>query len=264
MAKATQKVDARAIRKAATEREKAARAAEKERRKNSTDPADMGRMRQIYEAYKVTKTYDPQVPFWLLGALLLPLVLGIVLGIVFDQLLFGIPLGLLAGITLAMFVLVRRAQKATYTRYQGQAGSAEVALGMLPKTWTTSPVIAVTKHQDVVHRAVGPGGLILIGEGDPGRVKQLLITESRKHQRVTELVEVTTIRMGDREGEVPLSQLAKHLKKMPKKLQPYQVTDIKSRLRALDAVRPKVPVPRGPMPTSSRQMKGARQAMRGR
>jgi hypothetical protein len=38
------------------------------------------------------------------------------------------------------------------------------------------------------------------------------------------------------------------------------VTDVKARLRALDAARPKVPIPRGPLPS----MKGVNRAMRGR
>ena len=63
---------------------------------------------------------------------------------------------------------------------------------------------------------------------------------------------------------MPLSKLADHIRKLPKMLQPNQVTDIRQRLRALDAVRPTMPVPRGPMPTSPRQVQGARQAMRGR
>ena len=61
-----------------------------------------------------------------------------------------------------------------------------------------------------------------------------------------------------------LDKLADHIRKLPKRLQPQQITDIRQRLRALDALRPPVPVPKGPMPTSSRQVKGVRQAMRGR
>ena len=39
------------------------------------------------------------------------------------------------------------------------------------------------------------------------------------------------------------------------------MTDVLARLRALDANRSNIPLPKGPMPTS---MKGARQNMRGR
>ena len=75
---------------------------------------------------------------------------------------------------------------------------------------------------------------------------------------------VTTVVMGNKSGQVPLDKLADHIRKLPKTLQPNQITDIKQRLRALDAVRPTIPVPKGPMPTNPRQVKGARQAMRGR
>ena len=58
-----------------------------------------------------------------------------------------------------------------------------------------------------------------------------------------------------------LENLSKHIKKLPKALSATQVDDVNSRLKALDAMRPRVPMPKGPMPTS---MKGARAAMRGR
>ena len=66
--------------------------------------------------------------------------------------------------------------------------------------------------------------------------------------------------VAQRAGGAPLDKLADHLKKMPKSLKPVQLTEVKQRLRALDAVRPKVPLPRGPMPSP----KGLNRAMRGR
>ena len=92
----------------------------------------------------------------------------------------------------------------------------------------------------------------------------MLTSEVKKHERVAYGVPVTTVVMGDKPGQVPLSRLADHIKKLPKVLRPNQITDVRQRLRALDAVRPTVPVPKGPMPTNPRQVKGARQAMRGR
>jgi hypothetical protein len=241
-----------------------AKRAEKARRKASTDPADMGRMRQIRRAYQLTHEYDKPLPWILLAALLAPVLLAVVVGLLWDHLVYLILFGLSVGVLLAMVMLVRRTKAATYKRYAGQAGSAEVALQMLPKRWLSTPVIAANRSRDVVHRTIGPGGLVLIGEGEPGRVRQLLAGEVRKHERVAYGVTVHTIVMGDKEGQVPLGQLADHIRKLPKTLQPNQVTDVRARLRALDAVRPPVPVPKGPMPTSARQAKGSRQAMRGR
>ena len=243
---------------------KAAKQAEKARRKASTDPADMGRLRQIQRAYTLTHEYDKQLPLWVFGPWVAILVIALVIGFVIGHPIYAGILGLSLGMLAAMIFLVRRTKKATYKRYAGQAGSAEVALSMLPKAWVSKPVIAVTRQQDAVHRTLGPGGLVLIGEGEPGRLKALLASEVRKHERVAYGVKVTTIVMGSKEGQVPLDKLADHIKKLPKTLQANQVTDIRQRLRALDAVRPQLPMPKGPMPTSSRQVKGSRQAMRGR
>jgi Domain of unknown function (DUF4191) len=256
--------DPKAAAKETKAKAKAAKQAEKARKKASNDPADMGRIRQIIRAYQVTHEYDRALPYLLLGAFLLPIALGVVIGLTWGYAFNVIFAGVMVGILAAMFMLVRRAKAATYRRYAGKTGSAEVALQMLPKKWVSTPIIAANRNRDVVHRTLGPGGLVLIGEGEPGRVRQLLASEVKKHERVAYGVTVTTVIMGDKEGQVPLTKLADHIRKLPKVLQPYQITDIKQRLRALDALRPPVPLPKGPMPTSPRQVKGVRQAMRGR
>ncbi|NYI72009.1 F0F1-type ATP synthase assembly protein I [Naumannella cuiyingiana] len=242
--------------------QKAARKAAKERRKSSNDPSDMGPLRQIREAYKITKQFEPRLPWMLLGAFLLPAIIGLLIGLAINQPVLLTIFGLLVGLPLAMLVLVNRTKKATFKRFAGQAGSTEVALSMLPKKkWISTPAITANKSMDSVHRTVGPAGIVLIGEGEPGRVRQLLASEAKKHEKVVYEVPVTTIVMGDREGLVPLDRLADHIKKLPKKLEPHEVTEVTSRLKALDAVRPKLPMPKGPVPTS---MKGLRQGMRGR
>jgi hypothetical protein len=256
--------DPKAAAKDAKAQAKAAKKAEKARRKASNDPKDMGRIRQLIRAYPVTHEYDRALPYLMLGALLLPIAVSIVIGVLVGYAFNIIFAGVMTGILAAMFMLVRRAKRATFKRYEGKTGSAEVALQMLPKKWISTPAIAANRYQDVVHRTLGPGGLILIGEGDAGRVRQLLAGEVKKHERVAYGVTVTTVIMGDKAGQVPLDKLADHIRKRPKVLQPHQITDIKQRLRALDALRPPVPVPKGPMPTSPRQLKGVRQAMRGR
>ena len=193
---------------------------------------------------------------------MVPAIIGLVIGLLVARPIMLTVIGLLFGLPLAMLVLVNRTKKATFKRYAGQAGSAEVALSMLPKKkWISTPAITASKSMDTVHRTVGPAGIVLIGDGEPGRVRQLLSSEARKHEKVVFEVPVTTVVMGNREGLVPLDGLADHIKKLPKKLQAHQVAEVTSRLKALDAVRPKLPMPKGPVP---RSMKGMRQGMRGR
>ena len=45
------------------------------------------------------------------------------------------------------------------------------ALGMLRRGWKADPAIGFTKQQDVVHRVVGPPGIVLVGEGNPSRLR---------------------------------------------------------------------------------------------
>ena len=243
------------------EEQKAAKKAERLRRKSSTDPKDWGQLRQIREVYKVTTQHDPKANLFMGGALAACVVVFTVIGIFVKPWWLYLIFGILFGVLAAMSVLTWRAKSATYKRYEGQKGSAEVAMSMLSKDWVKSPVITANRQLDIVHRVVGPGGIVLIGEGDPGRVRAMLATEAKKHEQVRYGVKVTTLVMGDRENQVPLDKLADHIKKLPKVLKPTEVTDISNRLRALDSMRPKIPLPKGPIPTSA---KGARQAVRGR
>jgi len=242
-------------------KQKAEVAALKLAKKNSTNPRDWPWYKQMWQTYKVTAENDPQLNLWLAGAFLGVVVVSIILGLLLGTWWMWLILGVTGGLTAALWVMLDRAKKATFVRYAGQPGSAEVALSMLDKKkWFYTPVITATRQLDVVHRAVGPGGIVLIGEGAPARVKALMTSEAKKHEQVAYGVGVTIVMMGDAEGQVPLAKLADHLKKLPKTLEPSQVTDVKARLRALDAARPKVPIPRGPLPS----MKGANRAMRGR
>ena len=77
--------DPKAVAKDAKAKAKAAKKAEKARKKASNDPKDMGRIRQIIRAYQVTHEYDRALPYLLIGAFLLPIVLGIVVGLLWGR-----------------------------------------------------------------------------------------------------------------------------------------------------------------------------------
>jgi hypothetical protein len=144
---------------------------------------------------------------------------------------------------------------------EGQVGAAAGALGLLKRGWTVDNAIAFTKQQDVVHRVIGPPGIILVGEGSQGRLKALMTSERKRHERVAVDTPVHEIVVGSDEGQVPLAKLARHVQKMKRQVQPAEITDILARLKAIDASRPILPMPKGPVPTS---MKGLRGQMRGR
>lgn len=224
-----------------------------------------GRLRQIRQAYKITKRSDKKIGlilllwFLLVGGIFASAgyfffgggLLGIATAVVF---------GLLTGLLAAMIIFGRRAERAAYAQVEGQVGAAAGALQMLKRGWNLKPAVAFTKNQDVVHRLLGRPGIILVGEGNPNRVRNLLATEKKKHARIAGEVPIIDIIVGDGPDEVKLTKLVKHVRKLPKKIKPAQMTAMISKLRALDAMRPAAPMPHGPMPTS---MKGSRKAMRG-
>jgi len=224
-----------------------------------------GRIRQIRQAYKITKRSDKNIGLILLLWILVVGGIGAAAGyFLFGRGTLGIVLavvfGLLTGLLAALIVFGRRAERAAYSQVEGQVGAAAGALQMLKRGWNLKPAVAFTKNQDVVHRVLGRPGIILIGEGNPSRVRNLLSTEVKKHARIAGEVPITSIVVGSGSDEVKLTKLVKHVRKLPKKIKPAEMTAMISKLRALDAMRPAAPMPRGPMPTS---MKGQRKAMRG-
>ncbi|TIC85589.1 DUF4191 domain-containing protein [Nocardioides sp. GY 10127] len=232
----------------------------------NSNPASMSRTKQFIETYKITRRNDPRIALWLL----LSFVVGAAIGFGLFWLLpgegvlnwvFGVLGGVLFGVLAALVVFSRRAQTSAYSQMEGQVGAAAAALTMLRKGWQTTPAVAFTKQQDVVHRVVGPPGIVLVGEGHPNRVRTLLAGERKKHERVAYEVPVQEIVIGRGEGQLPLPKLVSTLQKMKRAIKPAEMTDLLNRLKALDASRPAVPLPRGPVPTS---MKGMRGNMRGR
>ena len=63
---------------------------------------------------------------------------------------------------------------------------------------------------------------------------------------------------GKGEGEVPLPKLVKHVTKLGRDVKPAEITDILARLKAIDAQRGTVPMPKGPLPTNMKGMRGQR------
>ncbi|MDT0187928.1 DUF4191 domain-containing protein [Microbacterium sp. ARD31] len=225
------------------------------------------RRAQIMQTYQMAKRTDPRLGLIVMGVFVLGAALGFGLmwllpGSGWISLVISIVGALLIGMLCALLVFGRRAQRAAYVQMEGQPAAAAGALQMLRRGWKVDPVVGFTKQQDVVHRVVGPPGIVLVGEGSsPSRVRQLLATERKKHERVAYEVPIHEIVAGRGEGEVPLPKLVRHVQKLGRSVKPAEMTDILQRLKALDAQRGKLPLPKGPVPTS---MKGMRSQQRGR
>ncbi|QIK76218.1 DUF4191 domain-containing protein [Nocardioides piscis] len=225
------------------------------------------RRQQLIQTYRMAKESDRRIGLYTLGAFLLGAALGfailffVIPGDGTLSLVLSIVSALLFGVLAALIIFGRRAQRAAFGQMEGKTGAAASALQMLRRGWKTDPVVGFNRQQDIVHRVVGPPGIVLVGEGNHNRVKTLLATERRKHERVLPETPIHEVICGNGEGEVPLPKLVRHVTKLGRNVKPAELTDIRNRIKAIDAQRGTIPMPKGPVPTS---MKGMRSQQRGR
>lgn len=222
-----------------------------------------GRLRQMAQVYRISKETDPRIGLVLLGVFVVAAVAAF--AVLFLLVPGGWPVdvvtAVLVGLLAALIVFGRRAQRAQYRQIEGQPGAAAAALGQLRRGWKVDPAVAFNRNQDLVHRVVGPPGIVLVGEGNPTRLKGLLASERRRHERVVSDTPIFEVLSGNSPGAVPVPRLMRHVTKLGRNIKPAQMTDVLQRLKAIDAQRSNMPLPKGPVPTS---LRGARQNLRGR
>ena len=219
-------------------------------------PAKQGRLGQIKAAYTMTRKVDPSVGWITAGVGLLAFLVVLAIGFLVGHPVYLGIIGFMAGVLAATIIFGRRAEKAAFSQVEGQPGAAAAALNMLRKGWAVTPAVAVTRNQDIVHRAVGRPGVVLVGEGAPSRVANLMATEKKKVARYVPDVPIYEVQAGNEADQVPLRKLTKHLMKLPRNLTTSQVTEVNRRLKALGTMN--LPIPKGPMPKSVRMPRGPR------
>jgi len=228
----------------------------------SDKPAKQGRVRQLWTVFTMTREADPAVVWWMLatlaGALVIGLAVGLLIGHPIYVLIFSVPLGVL----LALVVMARRAERAAYARFAGQPGASAMAFQNLRRGWSVEqePVAMDPRTRDLVFRAVGRPGVVLVAEGPAQRVAKLVESERKRVSRVLgQNVPVVVLQCGDGEGQIPLRKLSAHMMRMKPVLTKTEVSEVAKRLRALGGMRP--PIPKGIDPT---RVRPDRKATRGR
>jgi len=220
------------------------------KRKKAKEPKIKApRFQTFRDAYSVTKSVKPWIGVALVAIFFLVLAAGIGIGaLVGHPYYFGfiaLPLALL----ISLFIFTRIAGAAAYVSIEGQIGAGASVLMAIRKGWTTTPAVAVTRNQDMVHRSVGRAGVVLTGEGTQA-VRMMISDERKKVNRLVPGVPVFEVIVGDDNGQVPLRKLQKHLAKLPKKISAHQMREVRARLKAVGGL--SMPIPKGPMPKGMR------------
>jgi len=221
-------------------------------RDTAADMASAGRLKQIRMVAGLINKSNPKAMPIIVGSGLGVLVVLIVVGLLTGLAPFLIPLGVLLGLLVALILFGRYSQAAQFATIEGQPGAAAAVLQNMRGNWTVTPAIAGNRSGDMVHRAVGRPGVILIGEGSPNRLASLLSAEKKRVARVAYEVPIIEYQIGNGDGQVPISKLQRKIMRLPRQLKPAAVSDVNHRLKALQ---PTLQVPKGPIPKNLRQPK---------
>lgn len=219
-----------------------------------------GRFKQMWQVFQMTRRYDPSSVWFMLLAFVGPLAVGLALGILLSidnvvGLVLYIISGFLGGVLGFLIVLGRRAEKAAYSQIAGQPGAVGAVLkSSLRRGWQASemPITVSPKTQDAVYRAVGRGGIVLIGEGPKSRTQPMLDGERRKITRLLPNVPINFVHVGPDSDSVPLYKLPARLRKFKRVLRNPEIIAIGNRLNSIDRGKGGLPVPKGMDPTKLR------------
>jgi Domain of unknown function (DUF4191) len=221
--------------------------------------AKAGRLKQIRLVAGMLNRQNPKALPITIGSAVGIIVVCVLVGLFTGLATFLIPFGVLAGALAAMILFGRFAQRAQYSMIEGQPGAAAAILQNMRGNWTVTPAVTANRNMDVVHRAVGRPGVVLVGEGAPGRLAGLIAAEKKKTARVAHDVPIFEFQVGNAEGQIPVSRLQRKIMRLPRNLRPAAVSDLNYRLKALQ---PSLQMPKAPLPKGTRQPKMPRPRVR--
>ncbi len=152
--------------------------------KGGADAVPPGRIKQIRMVAGIVREQNPRaLPLIALTAVGI-IAVFVIVGLLIGQAGVLIPIGVVGGLAAAMVMFGRFAQSAQYSVVEGQPGAAAAILQSMRGGWTVTPAVSANRNMDVVHRAVGKPGVVLVGEGSPTRLPSLLAAEKKRISRV--------------------------------------------------------------------------------
>jgi Domain of unknown function (DUF4191) len=217
--------------------------------KDGADGVPSGRIKQIRMVAGIVREQNPRalpiVALAGLGVIAIFVIVGLLTGLLAALL----PFGIVAGLATSMILFGRFAQSAQYAAVEGRPGAAAAILQSMRGKWTVTPAVAANRNMDVVHRAVGRPGVVLVGEGSPNRLPGLLAAEKKRISRVAYETPIYDFQVGNEGGQVPIRKLQRKIMRLPRNLRGPEVSELNYRLKALPQ---SLQAPKGPMPKTGR------------
>jgi hypothetical protein len=215
---------------------------------------------QLRTLYTFTQKAYPWLPFLLIGIVVLGIAAGVGVGFlvppvaIWSVILWGFT-GLMLGVLGGLMTMTRLSTSAMYRKLDGMPGAAGHVLSTaLGRHWQSSemPVGVNPKTQEAVYRAIGRGGVVIIGEGARGRLTRLVADERSKVQRVASGVPVTVFYVGHGEDEVTIAKLGPAIKALPKTVDRATMAAVIKRVDSVSQSLSSLPIPKGIDPTKAR------------
>ncbi len=219
---------------------------------DKTKSSQPGRIAQLKQAFDMTRRNDRQLVPLMLAAFLGSVLIMLIIGLLVENWITFLILGLFIGVMAALLILSLRAQNAALTQLEGQPGAARAAMSLLRRGWIMpeEPVAVNPKTRDLIFRAVGRPGVVLVTEGPTARLKPLVNAEKTRMRRVLPDVPVQVINAGTEEGQVKLQDLVKTMRKLPAQITKEEVYAVDKRLSAMP--KNQLPIPKGIDPSRAR------------
>ncbi|QGS33730.1 DUF4191 family protein [Corynebacterium xerosis] len=224
---------------------------------------------QLWQAFKLQKSRDKKlIPYMLLG-LLGPVLVLLLIGLLLSGMwVWFLPLlGLSIGFAVAMWIFTKRLEASFYSEAEGQMGAAGWALENMRSgvgvTWHVKTAAQANQQLDAVHRVIGNPGVVLVGEGDPNRVKSMMAREKKTLARFLGDTPIYEIMAGSGEGQVPVKKLQREMLRFPRNYNKDQANKLASRVESMEKIRDaRAALPKGPLPKGARQQSMNRRARR--
>lgn len=208
-----------------------------------------GRLKTMWQVFQMTRRLDSLALPLMIAAFLIPIALVTTATLIFNDSLFiqilWIVTSVFVGLLLAMMIMSRRAERAAMKQMEGRPGAVgSILKSGLRGTWRTSemPVGINPKTQDAVYRAVGRPGIVLIVEGQKGRLERLIREQRTQLARTVKNVPVHTLYIGG-DSELKLGGLTKAMRKLPRQLSKPEVIQVANRLASMGQLN--LPIPKG-------------------
>lgn len=228
--------------------------------RSTTPEKRPGFFSQIRSLFTFTKAEYAWLPWLLIGIVVVGIGLGVLVGFlippfaIWSVILWAIT-GLMLGVLGAMITLTRLSTRAMYKKIDGMPGATgHVISTALGRAWSASdtPVGVNPRTQDAVYRAVGRGGVVIVGEGARGRLTRLVADERMKVQRVASGVPIHLLYVGHGEDDVAISDLARTIKKLPRKIDRATMAAVIKRIDSVSQSVTSLPIPKGIDPLKAR------------